>query len=553
MRTSGFISREELTGCSKKIYFDGFLPSSKFDIRLERLVVQTRRLTAYHQVHSTPCWHRSIWRLNGIKPEYGKPGVQANALNLPPPFLVPAVLEALGESESFQGITSVVPDEADAYCARYVKKNGGIIFTGDSDLLLHDLGSNGAVVFFKDVETYSDGGPGNICGRIFHPTELAARLELSETYGLRAIAFEIVMDNHATFPKLLKQASALQAITAYSDHYASFERDYISSLADSTVTSDMDSKQSLERRSVLRTLDPRISEYVLQFSNLIERCGQRAAKKAPASESPHIFLPFLLDCPVRTNAWEISTPLRQLAYGLINLVVPTSQHCSAVFEHRRQQEKSKGRELQLPTFEEITDACTSLLNILDRLHKQLPGLSNTEYWIALAIYQDIDWSSLHSKTPFYHPVSEQLRNIENSMAAQKSYSWDIAHFIAQIQGSHYSLRIAKQILGVLVSFYDSHESLPESCFLLHRHLETLSPIKYFPGIQNTSEIIRLIESRGFLNVIHELAGVAQSDESTLTQTPPKAPKQRRKRRQTSADPSKLQHHTTNPFELLDVE
>ena len=545
-------TESQLTKRSKGIYFDGFLPSSKFDVRLERLIAQTKRLTGYYQANPIPCRDPSRIRGKGLQPEFAKLAVQPSITNLPPPFLVPAVLEALRSSECYNLITMVVPGEADLYCAGYLKSNIGIVFTGDSDLLLHDLGLDGAVMFFKDLETCSSGTPGKSPSRIYHPTRIASRLDLPKAHGLRAVAFEIVMDIHATFPKLLKQATSLQAVMAYGDQYANFEREYVSLPLDSNFTIDKEAIGRLKVQSVLRGLDPRVSEYVLQFPCLAEISGQCAKMEGVVSESLHIFLPFLLDCPVRTNAWETVTSTRQLAYGLINLVVPKSQQQSSIFEHRTQQEKSRGREWQLPNFSEITEACKSLVDILDRLHEKLPTLPNSEFWIAVAVYHDIDWSSLHSKTPTCNLVPKQLRALEKPANPYKNYSWDIVQFIAQIQGSHYSYRLLKQILGVLTSFDDFHDSIPASVFLLHRHLETLPALNDFPDLRDVSSIVKKIESRGILKVGYELVGVTQP-ESSPAQESSKATKKQRKRNESPPDSTAGQCRSTNPFQLLDVE
>lgn len=551
MRVLDVRSRNLLTGLSKGIYFDGLLPTSKFDVRLERLIAQTKRLATYYQANPIPCRAPPTVQGKALQSLFANPVVQPGLTHLPPPFLVPAVLEALAGTAHYKYITSVVPGEADLYCAGYLKKNGGIVFTGDSDLLLHDLGLDGAVGFLKDVETCSNGTPGKLCSRIYHPTRISDRLKLPKSHGLRAVAFEIVLDNHATFPKLLMQATALRAIKTYEDKYTDFEKEYVSLPSDSIFEIDNEVRKNVKVRSVLQSLDPRISEYVLQFPCLAETAGRFTRGGSLASETPHVFLPFLLDCPVRTNAWEISTSTRQLAYGLINLVIPKRQQQSSVFEHRTQQGKSGGREWQLPKFSEISDACTSLVNVLDRLHEKLPKLSSADFWIAVTVYQDIDWSAFHSKTSSSQLVSEQLIDSEKPNNPY-NYSWDIVHFIAQIQGSHYSFRFLKQILGLLISYDDFHGSFPEPVFLLQRHLETFPPLNDFPDLRNVFAIVQKIEARGILKVVHELLGIAQPGSSPVQEST-KAAKKKRKRSQAPSDSSVRQRKSTNPFELLGVE
>ena len=93
-----------------------------------------------------------------IKPDERTPRSMtvAAVTRLPkPPFLVPAVIEALRNSQDWAPLIQVVPGEADTYCAQDVRQNGGIVLTSDSDLLVQDLGADGRVSFFWDVEYIS--------------------------------------------------------------------------------------------------------------------------------------------------------------------------------------------------------------------------------------------------------------------------------------------------------------------------------------------------------------------------------------------------------------
>jgi hypothetical protein len=228
-----------------------------------------------------------------------------------------------------------VPGEADLYCAKYLSQYGGIVLTGDSDLLVHDLGQDGAVSFFKEIEhsAISD----TLSSQIYQPAAISQRLDLPISHGLHAFAFEILMDSHSTFRKLLVGARSLKAVTANPSDFKLFLKEY------KQLRAPLNSNDSPKILPILRSLDPRISEYVLQYPYLAQIAGKEEI--AEVSETVHVFLPFLLDCPVRTNAWEVSTVIRQLAYGLINLIVPDTQQKVTVSEHRKQQDMSTGREL----------------------------------------------------------------------------------------------------------------------------------------------------------------------------------------------------------------
>ncbi len=280
-------------------------------MRLGRLVDQTKRLNTYYHTHSSPISYQTC----ETKPEttlpslFGRTAVRSGLTALPPaPFLVPAVLEALKGSDQYKDIIEVVPGEADLYCAKYLQQHGGTVLTGDSDLLVHDLGLEGAVGFFKVIQ----GSSGSLQCEIYHPTAIVDRLGLPKSHKLHSLAFEMFMDNHGTFPQLLARAKNLEAIKLYGIMYEDFLKEYVT-LPSDTNTSNPRSAATL---LVLRQLDPRISEYVLQFPSLAELAGQSPVLHAIESSAAHVFLPFLLDCPIRTNAWEMSTATRQLAYRL---------------------------------------------------------------------------------------------------------------------------------------------------------------------------------------------------------------------------------------------
>lgn len=83
--------------CREAIFFDGALPPSKKDVRIERLQAYIARLQAFKQ--------NSAASLSSTSPELRK--------SLPPPpFVVFAVVEELLCS-SYQAVTHLVPGEAD--------------------------------------------------------------------------------------------------------------------------------------------------------------------------------------------------------------------------------------------------------------------------------------------------------------------------------------------------------------------------------------------------------------------------------------------------------
>jgi XPG domain containing len=508
---------------------------------LERLVKQTTQLSQYHSVNATPC--RASFSPLETSPggPFHSPSVKPKLTVLPPsPFLVPAVLEALLRSSQYQDITEVVPGEADLYCAKYLSQHGGIVFTGDSDLLVHNLGKDGAVTFFKDIQ-YSASSD-TLGSQIYKPAVIAQRLDLPKSQGLHAFAFELLMDSHGTFRKLLIDAQSLKAATANPSEFKRFLKEY------KQLPTMFNAKDVTKILPLLRSLDPRISEYVLQYPYLARLAGREEITES--SQTLHAFLPFLLDCPVRTNAWEVSTAVRQLAYGLINLIVPVTQQRLTVSEHRKQQDKSTGRELQLPSLSQIPEACTAITILYSQLRQSLPGLSEFQIWTAFALHQEFEYSYSRAKTPLSKFVIQQLADLgnkSNMSKKRKGLTWDIIQFFAQIQGSYYSFRILKQISSLVVC-HSPAQLLPEPLLHLHQQLDSLPKLCDLVGLDCVSSIIGSLGEGAILIITSHVTG--GEEETQKPQESRRALKKKRKRGQSAAEASASSQKPRNPFELL---
>ncbi|RDW77208.1 hypothetical protein BP6252_05261 [Coleophoma cylindrospora] len=519
-----------------KIYFDGFLPATKFDTRSQRMASYTNQVIVYNQIH-TEIPFRNLPRK---EPQlFSGPTVRTNFAKLPAvPFLVPAVLEALLNCERYRDITEVVPGEADLYCARYLEQHGGTVITGDSDLLIHNLGSDGAVSFFKEIEVKSDGKNELLYFQVYHPAAIAERLSLPSSHGLQSLAFEIVMDPHASFRKVVQNALILKSVKEHKNMYKDFIQEYTPS-----GISVVDPHVGV--RSILKELDPRISEFVLQFRFYSEIAGRPLSSIEENAKDIHVFLPFLLDCPVRTNAWEISTATRQLAYGLINASLPRQQTFT-VFEHRRQQKESTGRELSVPECSELDEACLTVIRLIERLESKIPKLSGFDKWLAMAVYQDLDLAASYGKVALSRGLVQMYK--KQSFAHDGTLSWDSLHFLAQIQGSYYSFRMVKQLLRLVLSCSNS-ASMPESFRKLLRKFEELSPMSEVQDQRQYPTILQTISENNLITILEALLGIIKAPISKESK------KEREKRKRDQGEPGLLapRRKSTNPFAILEDE
>ncbi|KAG9899600.1 hypothetical protein KCV05_g16514, partial [Aureobasidium melanogenum] len=218
----------------KSVFFDGLLPLSKQNTRLSRLQSYANQLVTFKALNKEDLPSR-MDNVQSSKSDVLTAVVSSNRLKaLPaPPFLVPAVIEMLLESR-FSALVSVIPGEADAYCADAARKHGGVIFTSDSDLLVHDLGET---------------------GKEYHPAAIAKRFELP---NLVKLAFFMAQDHHKSLTENIRLAAKNTPISA---GFAEFAEEY-GSLPKLSKLAMAESMNETSTTEALTRLDPRISEII---------------------------------------------------------------------------------------------------------------------------------------------------------------------------------------------------------------------------------------------------------------------------------------------------
>lgn len=441
------------------------------------------------------------------------------------PFLVPAILEALSASPEYAEVFEVVAGEADLYCARYIREHGGCVITSDSDLLVHDLGPDGSVTFFRDISQTSTKGFGSISTIQYKLNDIATRLELPPQHGIRALAYEMHLDKHATLPQLLQRAQKEESIKSSKNLYNEFCAEYKPLPLLETVRVTADIQPAPEGLSeLLSKLDPRTSEYVLQFPQLAKVADVRFDKSVmhPGQRAGvEVFMPFLIDCPTRTSGWEMSTAYRQLAYGLLNCVVPEIERITTVLEIRRQTTGGGGREWALPTIDQIEEACADIVEILKGIKSLCQTASNVVLWDALALRQELTWSNEEGRKSLATTVIEHNNQFDSTRP-----TWDIVHLAAQLHGHHYSFRMMRQIMEILV-MYRSSIGLPGSVLELHQELQRMPPLG---GLSSPQEfLLWLCDNRSIeaLELARRSMGSSAAEE---TVAPSKSRKERKEKK-----------------------
>ncbi|KAK6001833.1 hypothetical protein QM012_002323 [Aureobasidium pullulans] len=427
----------------KSVFFDGLLPLSKQSTRLSRLQSYANQLVTFKALNKEDLPAR-MDNVQSSKSDVLSAVVSSNRLKaLPaPPFLVPAVIEMLLES-SFSSLVSVIPGEADAYCADAARKHGGVIFTSDSDLLVHDLGESGKVILFRDLETIHLPSRGKcLKTQEYHPAAIAKRFELQ---NLVKLAFFMAQDHHKSLTENVRLAAKNTPMSA---GFAEFAEEYgsLPELSKLAIAESTNTPKALTR------LDPRISEIV----HLVRvKEVQEAPSDLQDSENLNMYLPFIIDDPTRTSAWRSGVSIRAQAYSLLRVL---NSSVTQVTEFERKGTRVAGTAVELDTTSSPSTMLEDCLKALQQDLTQHSSLSRAARWRAVAIKLVCQSNLDNDKPP---PLSSDINRLVTG-SREGVLSWSFIHASAQMQAALYSLRMLFQISTIVHNLIGgtSHEILP---------------------------------------------------------------------------------------------
>jgi hypothetical protein len=378
-----------------------------------------------------------------------------------------------------------VPGEADAFCARHVATNGGIVLTSDSDLLVHDL-AGGKVIFFRDIHLI--GGKSGLECLFYDPRAICQKLGIPIEEALR-LGYEVSRAYHASISQIARDC---KQPPADEEDYREFCREYLHHET-STVPNTKD-----ETSLPLGGLDPRLSELALQLGN--NNLNGQDAK---------IFLPVLVENPLLGSAWEQSTPVRQLAYTVFRCAVPGQT--SSIQEYRRvNMHQQKGRAVGMLSKDDAYAAIVDLLHLMRRvrtLGKDIP----LSFWLILSLVLDIrECQDREKKSRSLRMVGQSRTVLEWSSGSK--VSWDLIHLTAQLQAAYYSFRILQQILS-LCSETTWEDILPQ-VLDLHKELVELPPLTESPDVQRMAEFLGRAQEFGIMKVLGEFVNIEPEPEAS---------------------------------------
>ncbi|KAJ4323191.1 hypothetical protein N0V84_004454 [Fusarium piperis] len=458
------------------IYFDGHLPRSKRPVRMERMLKNLNQLKASYSKDPSGFSPAYLSTTKETPPTLFSSAQPLGKPFLPPSFHVPAIVDALQLCCRYASLVHLVPGEADAYCAQRLAKSGGTVLTSDSDLLVHDLG-HGRVVFLRDI--YLDGQSRLACAS-FSPAHICEKLKLSPTSKICRLAYERKRSPHLTLPQLLRDCVQAVVDTA---GYAEFCHEYLDHETAPLPVSTADTEIQIG------SLDPRISELVLQLGNQDAQTNHL--------NGDIIFLPILLENPSRGSAWEQSTSIRQLAYTLARWIIPGSP--STIQEYRRVNTSvQKGRQVHMLPKEAAKVWAQDLMTLMSKASAESEG-DAVQAWQMLCLTLDIRHCREEGKKSHVLQILEEC----TQQTAFKRVSWDIIHFVAQLQAAYYSFRVLKQIM----SLAPTEETMPE----LYSMLSSLPPLAEYPTIKSALEFLRRSGEAQILKIITRLVPLPDAD------------------------------------------
>lgn len=360
--------------------------------------------------------------------------IPSSVQGLPTPaFLVPTVLDTLSAS-FYAPIVSVVPAEADVFCAQAAFETGCTILTGDSDLLVYDLGKHGNVVFFDQIELRVAKSPYH-CPIINvltnQPSDIARRLGLED---FKRLAYQIKKDPSISLLEAVKRARPSMNVrnliqTSSTDEiqndlsaFLSFCKEYDTEAASIAVLKNI-LMASRENSLDKRFLDPRLSELTLTISN-----------------PPQVYPAFLFEDPSRTSAWSVSGQIRILAYSC--LFSNTHPPLDRVSEFHRRGQRINVEEVRLLSHDGIVARVTKIVYNFEKFRTFFYDIPEPLFWRMYALHEIHYWTYINYES--FPPAKMTRYALADS--ASNTVCWMALHLSAQVQATLGSIRMLKQIL-----------------------------------------------------------------------------------------------------------
>lgn len=348
----------------------------------------------------------------------------------------------------------MVPGEADTQCAQTARLTGSAILTSDSDLLVHDLGLNGAVILLNSINMLEYGqqlGDWEVRGLRIRPSEVSRRLGVT---NLQQLAYTLARNPRLSFVEILRRCKDQTEPTVRSSDYAQFLQEYQDTEAWPNTAVDSQSAQKL---------DTRVSELFWQYKvpSVFSQPGE-----------PHFYLGILHEDHSRRCAWEQGRLYRTLGYSIFNLAQPPAHRFPAVHEFVRRGGRVVPKRVTLGDSGKVISDVSLIKHRLDLARATFSTTSQSGFWVMFAL-SEIYRDSANATTL---PNAIQLEQFLKEGFMGRTTQWTDIHLLAQVQTVLYSVRILKQLLDTVAENEISVEceailtDLPLlHCLMMSRH------------------------------------------------------------------------------------
>jgi len=331
-------------------------------------------------------------------------------------FLAPALQEALLDSP-FASKTQTVPGEADDWCASHAKERfRSIIFTSDTDLVLFNYNTDTLIVFLHDADVSAG-------IKAYSPDEIRIKLQIT---SLVAFAYTLIENPQDSAQLLAHQARDVDQRSA---RYLDFASRYVAMVTRPAYLGEPDLVDPPQ-------IDVRLSEFVHQvFDHL---------------QTPHVYLPLLIEEPNQASAWNIGLDIRRLAYTLL-----ATKEFTVVQEYRRKAQGISIQEVAIYPryFPEYPDP-VQILEEQMRCEKEWAvecGIGPEVLWPLYAVRLVL----AEVNTPPPIPLVQRVLN------GDFDNSWDFVHLTARIHAALYSLRMLSQTIKIGQAIDPDPEQIPD--------------------------------------------------------------------------------------------
>lgn len=481
------------------ILFDGALPASKKDVRIDRLQSYIARLKAFKKTSSSALSSSSSYSMMTTTMTAG--GSARKSLP-PPPFLVFAVVEELVRSK-YANVTFVVPGEADPFCvvaaaeaaAAAQAMISGVqeaaspitIFSDDSDLIVFEAGAQTRIVPFRDLTVTEVGETTKILqGYEYRPAEILRR-EKCHLSSLIKPAFFMSLDLFCNLGQALQLTAAAAAAADSSGGGLLDDREDYQAFAQQFHTSkEVQELAEIRSNAILKnslaSRDSRVSELVHQV-----QLQARGEMTGPM----RVYLPFISDDPARSTAWNVGKETRVLAYSIVLLLLQQQHDFFNIQEYRR-----TGARISAVLLELMSGSGSDTEGIISTSARLACCLQNgLDTAKGMNLQQEEDaWRFVvmqHLLTHLHHegltlPSIEDAAQVvlqgigTGSSGECKERTWQMVHLDAQYQAAYYSFRMLQQLLAVTADTAVNREDEDDDDFTnLRGILQSLPRISTF--------------------------------------------------------------------------